>query len=175
MSRIRFQFLYIHICIYHKLYCSSFIVVQFMWFYLCRAADLAMFFYLTTKFLKLLRYSVIGIALFPLVFWCFKANSLLWQIRLWESDLNRVEMTPSHYYDEFPSRVLTIQYLGVICLTSYSHDCIWFSFVWQDVFEAACDYAREWNGLLWEDSKTMRLVVKAEIHMHMREHLRRQK
>ncbi|XP_062162506.1 general transcription and DNA repair factor IIH subunit TFB2 [Alnus glutinosa] len=70
------------------------------------------------------------------------------QIRLWESDLNRVEMTPSHYYDEFPSR---------------------------DVFEAACDYAREWNGLLWEDSKTMRLVVKAEIHMHMREHLRRQK
>ncbi|XP_059435711.1 general transcription and DNA repair factor IIH subunit TFB2-like [Corylus avellana] len=70
------------------------------------------------------------------------------QIRLWESDLNRVEMTPAHYYDEFPSR---------------------------DVFEAACDYAREWNGLLWEDSKTMRLVVKAEIHMHMREHLRRQK
>lgn len=70
------------------------------------------------------------------------------QIRLWESDLNRVEMNPAHYYDEFPSR---------------------------DVFEAACDYAREWNGLLWEDSKTMRLVVKAEIHMHMREHLRRQK
>ncbi|KAE7995655.1 hypothetical protein FH972_000429 [Carpinus fangiana] len=70
------------------------------------------------------------------------------QIRLWESDLNRVEMTPAHYYDEFPSR---------------------------DVFEAACDYAREWNGLLWEDSKSMRLVVKAEIHMHMREHLRRQK
>lgn len=70
------------------------------------------------------------------------------QIRLWESDLNRVEMTPAHYYDEFPSR---------------------------EVFEGACDYAREWNGLLWEDSKSMRLVVKAEIHMHMREHLRRQK
>lgn len=31
--------------------------------------------------------------------------TLLWQIRLWESDLNRVEMTPAHYYDEFPSRV----------------------------------------------------------------------
>ncbi|GAY69114.1 hypothetical protein CUMW_269530 [Citrus unshiu] len=28
------------------------------------------------------------------------------QIRLWESDLNRVEMTPAHYYDEFPSRNL---------------------------------------------------------------------
>ncbi|KAK9211502.1 hypothetical protein WN943_000879 [Citrus x changshan-huyou] len=43
------------------------------------------------------------------------------QIRLWESDLNRVEMTPAHYYDEFPSR---------------------------DVFEAACDYARDRSGLL---------------------------
>ncbi|XP_024951371.2 general transcription and DNA repair factor IIH subunit TFB2 isoform X2 [Citrus sinensis] len=69
------------------------------------------------------------------------------QIRLWESDLNRVEMTPAHYYDEFPSR---------------------------DVFEAACDYARDRSGLLWEDPKKMRLVVKAEIHMHMREFLRGQ-
>ncbi|KAL5575425.1 hypothetical protein UlMin_017124 [Ulmus minor] len=70
------------------------------------------------------------------------------QIRLWESDLNRVEMTTSYHYDEFPSR---------------------------DVFEAACDFAREWNGLLWEDSKKMRLVVKAEIHMNMREYLRSSK
>ncbi|XP_022142125.1 RNA polymerase II transcription factor B subunit 2 [Momordica charantia] len=70
------------------------------------------------------------------------------QIRLWESDLNRVDITPAHFYDEFPSR---------------------------EVFEAACDYAREWNGLLWEDSKNMRLVVKADVHTHMREHLRRQK
>ncbi|KAJ8761616.1 hypothetical protein K2173_004392 [Erythroxylum novogranatense] len=70
------------------------------------------------------------------------------QIRLWESDLNRVEMTLAHLYDEFPSR---------------------------DVFDAACDYAREWGGLLWEDSKKMRLVVKAEIHMQMREFLRGQK
>ncbi|KAH9762205.1 General transcription and DNA repair factor IIH subunit TFB2 [Citrus sinensis] len=69
------------------------------------------------------------------------------QIRLWESDLNRVEMTPAHYYEEFPSR---------------------------DVFEAACDYARDRSGLLWEDSKKMRLVVNAEIHMHMREFLRGQ-
>uniref|UniRef100_A0A6N2L1U1 RNA polymerase II transcription factor B subunit 2 n=1 Tax=Salix viminalis TaxID=40686 RepID=A0A6N2L1U1_SALVM len=62
-------------------------------------------------------------------------------IRLWEADLNRVEITPAHLYDEFPSK---------------------------DTFEAACDYAREWNGLLWEDSKKMRVVVKAEIHMNMR-------
>ncbi|KDP20952.1 hypothetical protein JCGZ_21423 [Jatropha curcas] len=70
------------------------------------------------------------------------------QIRLWESDLNRVEMTPAHFYDEFPSR---------------------------DVFEAACDFAREWSGLLWEDSKKMRMAVKAELHMNMREFLRGQK
>lgn len=70
------------------------------------------------------------------------------QIRLWESDMNRVDMTPSYFYDEFPSK---------------------------EVFEDACDFAREYGGLLWEDSKRMRLLVKAEIHMQMREHLRRQK
>uniref|UniRef100_A0A1J3H1F3 RNA polymerase II transcription factor B subunit 2 n=1 Tax=Noccaea caerulescens TaxID=107243 RepID=A0A1J3H1F3_NOCCA len=64
------------------------------------------------------------------------------QIRLWESDLKRIEMTQAHFYDEFPSK---------------------------DVFEAACDFAREWGGLLWEDSKRMRLVVKSEIHNQMRE------
>jgi len=68
------------------------------------------------------------------------------QIRLWESDMNRVEMTPAHLFDEFPSR---------------------------DVFEAACDFAREYGGVLWEDSKKMRLVVKAEILGQMREFLRR--
>lgn len=69
------------------------------------------------------------------------------QIRLWEADLNRIEIVQSHFYEEFPSR---------------------------DVFESACDYARDNGGLLWEDSKKMRLVVKAEIHMQMREYLRRQ-
>ena len=48
-------------------------------------------------------------------------------------------------------------------------------FILQDVFEAACDYAREYGGLLWEDSKRMRLVVKAEIFAHMKEFLRSQK
>ncbi|KAG5622601.1 hypothetical protein H5410_007819 [Solanum commersonii] len=67
------------------------------------------------------------------------------QIRLWESDLNRVEMEPAHFYDEFPSK---------------------------DVFEAACDFAREYGGLLWEDSKRMRLVVKADILTEMKEFLR---
>ncbi|GAB2221759.1 hypothetical protein Drorol1_Dr00012947 [Drosera rotundifolia] len=70
------------------------------------------------------------------------------QIRLWEADLNRVEFTSAHFYDEFPSR---------------------------DLFETACDYAREHGGLLWEDSKKMRLVVKTEVHVHMREHIRQQK
>ncbi|XP_054803641.1 general transcription and DNA repair factor IIH subunit TFB2 [Prosopis cineraria] len=70
------------------------------------------------------------------------------QMRLWESDLNRVEMTEAYYYDEFPSR---------------------------DVFEGACDCAREWNGLLWEDSKKMHMVVKTEVHPYVRDYLRRQK
>ncbi|GMH18491.1 hypothetical protein Nepgr_020332 [Nepenthes gracilis] len=70
------------------------------------------------------------------------------QIRLWEADLNRVEMTPAHLYEEFPSK---------------------------DVFDSACDFARDYGGVLWEDSKTMRLVVKADIHNHIREYLRRQK
>ncbi|KAI5667039.1 hypothetical protein M9H77_16892 [Catharanthus roseus] len=70
------------------------------------------------------------------------------QIRLWESDLNRVEMIPSHLIDEFPSR---------------------------DVFEAACDFARECGGLLWESSQKMRLVVKGESFPQMKEFLRRQK
>ncbi|KAK8992327.1 hypothetical protein V6N11_048411 [Hibiscus sabdariffa] len=66
------------------------------------------------------------------------------QIRLWESDLKRVELTPAHFYDEFHSR---------------------------DVFEAASDFARMHSGLLWEDAKKMHMVVRAEINMLMREHL----
>lgn len=60
------------------------------------------------------------------------------QIRLWESDLNRVEMTPAHFYDEFPSRVSKASYFGCqfanACLDSHitSHHpsgrlrgCLW--------------------------------------------------
>lgn len=45
----------------------------------------------------------------------------------------------------------------------------------QDVFEGACDCAREWNGLLWENSKKMHMVVKTEVHTYVRDYLRRQK
>ncbi|KAL4591659.1 hypothetical protein LXL04_004629 [Taraxacum kok-saghyz] len=37
----------------------------------------------------------------------------------------------------------------------------------QDVFEAACDHARDYSSLLWDDSKKMRLLVKTEIYAHM--------
>ncbi|XP_048447070.1 general transcription and DNA repair factor IIH subunit TFB2-like [Pyrus x bretschneideri] len=72
------------------------------------------------------------------------------QIRLWETDLNRVEMTLAYYYDEFPTR---------------------------DLLEGTSDFARGYNALLWEepDSKKMRLVVKAENHTHMKEYLSRQR
>lgn len=45
----------------------------------------------------------------------------------------------------------------------------------QDLFEAACDFARDERGLLFEDHDKMRLVVKSEIHNQMREYLRKQK
>lgn len=70
------------------------------------------------------------------------------QIRLWETDRNRVEIMPSHMYDDFPSK---------------------------EVFEATCDFAREISGMLWADSKHMRLIVHGEFHQHMRDFLRRQK
>ncbi|KAL4191725.1 hypothetical protein AMTRI_Chr07g82040 [Amborella trichopoda] len=70
------------------------------------------------------------------------------QIRLWETDLNRVEMNLAHFYEDFPS---------------------------MDIYEAACDYARELGGFLWEDSKKMRLIVRGEMHEEMKDFLRRQK
>ncbi|XP_058083796.1 general transcription and DNA repair factor IIH subunit TFB2 isoform X3 [Magnolia sinica] len=45
----------------------------------------------------------------------------------------------------------------------------------QEVFEAASDFAREVSGLLWEDTKNMRLIVRGELHQDMRDFLRRQK
>jgi hypothetical protein len=36
------------------------------------------------------------------------------QIRLWETDRNRVEMIPSHLYEDFPSKVDTV--LSVPCM-----------------------------------------------------------
>ncbi|PKU79818.1 general transcription and DNA repair factor IIH subunit TFB2 [Dendrobium catenatum] len=70
------------------------------------------------------------------------------QIRLWETDRNRVEMIPSHIYEDFPSK---------------------------EVFEGAADFAREVGGLLWEDSNKMRLIVRGELHQQMRDFLRRSK
>lgn len=70
------------------------------------------------------------------------------QIRLWEADRNRVEMIPSHLYEDFPSK---------------------------EVFEGASDFAREVGGLLWEDSAKMRLIVRGELHQQMRDFLRHSK
>lgn len=69
------------------------------------------------------------------------------QIRLWESDLNRVEMIPAHSIEDFSSR---------------------------EVFDAACDFARECGGLLWENSKKMLLVVSGESFPNVKDYIRRQ-
>lgn len=70
------------------------------------------------------------------------------QIRLWETDRNRVGMVPSHLYEDFPNK---------------------------ELFEQCCDYARDNGCLLWEDAKKMRLIVRGELHPEMREFLRRQR
>eukprot|EP01018_Ginkgo_biloba_P021117 Gb_25777 [translate_table: standard] len=69
------------------------------------------------------------------------------QMRLWENDRNRVQITPAYMYDDFPS---------------------------EEVFEAVCTYARDIGGLLWEDAKRRRLVLRGESHQEMREFIRRQ-
>ncbi|GJN23003.1 hypothetical protein PR202_gb10617 [Eleusine coracana subsp. coracana] len=60
------------------------------------------------------------------------------QIRLWETDRNRVEMIPSHLYEDFPSK---------------------------NLFEQCCDHARDNGYLLWEDPKRMRLIVRENDHL----------
>lgn len=89
-------------------------------------------------------------------------------------------MTQAHFYDEFPSKVTNLNPLN-FCFSPYRKTVIVnlsnqnrVTSCWQDVFEAACDFAREWGGLLWEDSKRMRLVVKSEVHNQMREFLHTQ-
>ncbi|CAL4935760.1 unnamed protein product [Urochloa decumbens] len=70
------------------------------------------------------------------------------QIRLWETDRNRVDMIPSQLYEDFPSK---------------------------EWFEQCCDHARDHGYLLWEDTRRMKLIVRGEFHPEMREFLRRQR
>ncbi|KAH9547409.1 hypothetical protein CY35_11G033100 [Sphagnum magellanicum] len=69
------------------------------------------------------------------------------QIRLWESDRNRVELLPAYFYDDFPST---------------------------EVYETVLNHARSIGGLLWEDASNRRLVVREELHGDMRLFIRRQ-
>lgn len=89
-------------------------------------------------------------------------------------------MTEAYYYDEFPSRVTSLAspgfiYTCVCVCVIVPQNLILCIISGQDVFEGACDCAREWNGLLWEDSKKMHMVVKTEVHTYVRDFLRRQK
>ncbi|KAH8947288.1 hypothetical protein BDL97_11G032600 [Sphagnum fallax] len=69
------------------------------------------------------------------------------QIRLWESDRNRVELLSAYFYDDFPST---------------------------EVYETVLNHARSIGGLLWEDASNRRLVVREELHGDMRLFIRRQ-
>lgn len=69
------------------------------------------------------------------------------QLRLWETDRNRVELTPAYFYDDFPS---------------------------MDIYEAVVAHARDLGGLLHEDASAKRLVVRADLHEDMRQFIRKQ-
>lgn len=103
----------------------------------------------------------------------FHLTSACMQIRLWESDLNRVIMKPAHFIEDFSSRVCISYsfFLNEYIYIFSDYDCWW---IWQDVFDAACDFARECNGLLWENSKKMLLVVSGEIFPNVKDYIRRQ-
>ncbi|KAJ7516857.1 hypothetical protein O6H91_21G001600 [Diphasiastrum complanatum] len=69
------------------------------------------------------------------------------QIRLWETDRNRLQLLPAYVYEDFPS---------------------------MDIFQAVVAYARDIQGLLWEDASTRRVVVRGELHEDVRSFLHRQ-
>lgn len=69
------------------------------------------------------------------------------QIRLWESDSNRVQYVPACFYDDFPSK---------------------------EIFESVCVYARDRSGLVWQDDSKRRLVVRADLHEEIRAYIRQQ-
>eukprot|EP00250_Pteridium_aquilinum_P011836 c20340_g1_i1 orf=78-1457(+) len=69
------------------------------------------------------------------------------QIRLWETDSNRVTYVPACFYDDFPSN---------------------------EIFESVCMFARDRNGLVWQDSSKRRLIVQADLHEDIRAYIRQQ-
>jgi transcription initiation factor TFIIH subunit 4 len=69
------------------------------------------------------------------------------QLRLWETDRNRVELEPAYFYDDFPT---------------------------VSIYEAVVQHARELGGLLFEDASNRRLVVRADLHEDMRQFIRKQ-
>ncbi|KAL3681904.1 hypothetical protein R1sor_024860 [Riccia sorocarpa] len=69
------------------------------------------------------------------------------QIRLWENDRNRVQMSPSYMYKDFPT---------------------------METYETVVNYARDIGALLWDDPAGQRLVGRAERHEEMRNFIRKQ-
>jgi hypothetical protein len=71
----------------------------------------------------------------------WKNNSILisMQIRLWESDRNRVEMIPSHLYEDFPSKVNTVLSVPYIFVQGRSSD-IYLLAVLSDFSRKLTDY-----------------------------------
>ncbi|GJR40459.1 RNA polymerase II transcription factor B subunit 2 [Tanacetum coccineum] len=107
----------------------------------------------------------------PLLFWAMTPNLVVVELR-----------TPSclsSSSDVSGNNVTTDLGLGENCslnpLAQKYFKLMYSSLFTKDVFEAACDFAREYNSLLWEDSKKMRLIVKTDIFVHMKEFLNHKK
>lgn len=67
------------------------------------------------------------------------------QIRLWETESNRVKYIPAYFYDDFPS---------------------------MELFHSVCSYAQEKGGLVWQDDSKKRLVVRGDLHEEVRTFIR---
>lgn len=69
------------------------------------------------------------------------------QIRLWETDSNRIEFMSSCFYDDFPSK---------------------------EIFDSVCMFAQDQNGLVWQDDSKRRLIIQADLHEEVRAYIRQQ-
>lgn len=69
------------------------------------------------------------------------------QLRLWETDRNRVQFEPAYFYDDFPTMA---------------------------IYEAVVAHARDLGGLLFEDASAKRLIVRSDLHEDMRQYIRKQ-
>lgn len=73
---------------------------------------------------------------FPRIIWISSSVPCNVQIRLWESDLNRVEATPANFYEEFPSKVTILPSCSLLGgdLLDLIKVVFWFTFQFRIIY-----------------------------------------